>query len=141
MKCHTETQAFLTGEGACRRLCGRIAVSHMNCGSVVQIHIRNLPCDRAFACLCIELRGGSYPLPGLPISRGEALMSVYTAAFTPEDTVGCRVVLTGENRGACREILACGRLSPCFSPDCCPPDPRPLFAAPIRRLPGESTFY
>lgn len=142
MKCCTETQAFLSGEGPYRRLCGRILVSCQGRGSVVQTHIRNLPCQCAFLGLCLELCGRRYPLPELLVYRGEALMSVYTGAFTPKDTVGGLAVLIGDPcLGARGTPIACGRLSACFSPDCCSFDPRPLFAAPIRWSPDESTFY
>lgn len=133
MRSCTETQTCLTGEGAYRHLCGRVTVSPFLCGSVIQIHVRCIPCRCAFLGFCLEICGRKYPLPELLVTRGEALLSVYTSAFTPKDTAGAQVILTGDPCSPeCGTVVARGCLAPCFTPGCCPPDPRPLFAGPIR---------
>lgn len=139
MKGFMETQAMLTGEGAHRCVCGRIRISPMGCGSVVQAHVRGLPGRSCFFGFCIELCGRRYPLPPLLSCDGEALLSVYACAFCPEDTVGGHVLLTTDPCApdGCMRI-ACGCISPCVRQPCCPPDPRPLFGAPPRPLPGGS---
>ena len=132
MKGCLETQAVICGEGAHRCVAGRVHISPMGCGSVIQAHIRRLPCQGSFFGFCIELCGRRFPLPELLACDGEALMSVFTGAFSPEDTVGGHVVLTTDPcvPGGCMRI-ACGRICPCVRQECCPPDPRPLFAALI----------
>jgi len=142
MKCCSETQAHLAGTEEYRCLTGCVTISPIGCGSAIQVHIRHLPFRHAFLGFCIELCGRRYPLPELMVCDGEALMSVYTCAFRPEETVGARVILTRDPHSPCGCCpVACGTFAPLFSPGCCPPDPRPLFAAPIHRSPGGSTFY
>ena len=141
MKRCTETQAHLAGAEAYRCLSGRVTISPVGCGSAVQVHIRRLPFRCAFLGFCIELCGRRYPMPELMVCDGEALMSVYTGVFRPEETVGGRIIITGDPHSPCGcRPVACGCLSPVFIPGCCPPDPRPLFAAPIHLSPGGSTF-
>ena len=141
MKGCIETQAVLCGEGAFPCISGRIRISPLGQGSIVQVHIRGLPCRDGFFGLCIELCGRRYPLPGLPACAGEALMSVYAGAFCPEETIGGCILLTTDPCAPCgSQCIASGRIGICLSP-CCPPDPRPLFAPQVYRSPGESTFY
>ncbi len=134
MKGCMETQAILCGEGCYRFVTGMVRISPLGSGSVVQAHVRGLPCQPGFFGLYIELCGRRCPLPPLLSCEGEALMSVYTCAFCPEDTVGGQVVLTTDPcmTSDCARI-ACGPVARCVRPRGCPPDPRPLFAAPIRR--------
>ena len=141
MKGCLETQATVWGEGCRRCITGQIRISPLSCGSVVQLHIRGLPGDAGFFGVHIELCGRRYPLPPLLSCGGEALMSVYAGAFSPEDTLGGQVILSTDPcaPGGCTRI-ACGRIERCVRPSRCPPDPRPLFAAPIHWSPGGSTF-
>lgn len=140
MKGCMETQAHITGEGRYRRLCGQVRISPLGCGSVVQIHVRNLPDRDCFYGFRIELCGRIHPLPPLLSCGGEALMSVYVCSFYPDDTAGGHVILTTDPCAPCCERIACGCITPCLRPACCPPDPRPLFGAPPRPLPGGSIF-
>ena len=134
MKGCLETFATISSESACRSICGQVKISSLGCGSVIQAHIRGLPGRSVFFGFSVELCGRTYPLPPLLSCDGEALMSVYTGAFQPEDTPGGQIVLTPDpcspHRGG---VIACGRIVPCVRQPCCPPQPRPLFAAPIRR--------
>lgn len=123
-------QAQLAAEGCSCRISGCIRLLPMRCGSVVQVHVCGLPRCRAFYGLYIELCGQRCALPPLISCSSEALMSVYTDAFTPAEAVGCPAVLTTDPciPGGCTRI-ACGRIMPDRAD--CRPDPRPLFAAPI----------
>ena len=58
------------------------------------------------------------------------------------DTIGGQVFLTTDPcTPDCGKPLACGCITSRLNPPCCPPDPRPLFGAPPRPLPGGSIFY
>ena len=132
MRKPTETQAVICGEGAYRHITGCVRISPFRSGSVVQAHIRGLPSHPQMLGFSIEICGRLFPLPALLNACSEALMSVYTCDFTPCETVGACVRLTCDPcANSCP--IACGVLAPCFTQGCCPPDPRPLFAAPIRR--------
>jgi len=133
MKGCMETQAMLCGESIYCAITGTIRISPLQCGSVVQVHVRGLPGRSCFFGLCIDLCGQRHPLPPLLNCGGEALMSVYVCTFRPEDTVGGQVFLTTDPcTPDCGKPLACGCITPRLSPPCCPPDPRPLFGAPPR---------
>lgn len=133
MKGCPESHAAIRGECNYRCVCGCIRLSPMRCGSLVQVHINGLPCGVACPGLCVELCGRRIPLPSLINADGEALMSVYTDAFSPRDAIGAKAVLTTDACSPCAPLIACGTFRPGIRPDCCPPDPRPLFAALIRR--------
>lgn len=136
MKAHPEAQAMISGSGAYRSVSGCVRISPMGGGSAVQAHVRGFPCPSDFYGFSVELNGGRRcPLPPLMTCCGEALMSVWTDSFAPSEAVCGRVVLTGDPcaPGSCPRPVACGAIRPFVRPDCrCPPDPRPLFAAPIR---------
>ncbi len=132
MKGCMETQAYLSGEGAYRAVSGCVRISPFGNGSVVQAHVRGLPCPSAFYGFFIELCGRRCPLPPLLSCCGEALMSVYVCSFRPEDTICGRIVLTGDPCARNCAPIACGCIVEVVTPGCRPMDPRPLFAAPIR---------
>ena len=138
MKGCIETQASLRSEGCCSCISGCARISPFGCGSVIQVHIRGLPHD-GFYGLSIELCGRHFPLPALLACRGEALMSVYSCAFVPGETVGGCILLSADPCAPNGGCIASGRISACFS-SCCPPDPRPLFAPQLFRSPDESIF-
>jgi len=136
----TEMQAYIAGEGRYRCICGQVRLSPLGCGSVVQTHIKGFPGKNCFYGLLIEQCGRHFPLPPLLPCSGEALMSVYTCSFCPEDIAGGQVIITTDPCSPCCTHIACGRIVPCIRHSCCPPDPRPLFGAPPRPLPGGSIF-
>lgn len=140
MKGCMETQARIVGENRFRPICGQVRISPLGCGSVVQAHIRGLPGSGCLYGFRLELCGRVFPLPPLLSCDGEALMSVYVCSFCPEDTVGGQLILTTDPCAPGCARIACGRITPCVRPPCCPPDPRPLFGAPPRPLPGRSIF-
>lgn len=133
MKGCFEAQAVIRGECDYRSITGCIHASPLRCGSMIQVHIHGLPCGTACFGFCIELCGRRISMPSLINSGGEALLSVYTDAFSPEDALGAKAIITLDPCSPCACPLASGCFQRSIRPDCCPPDPRPLFAALIRR--------
>lgn len=133
MKDCFDAQAFIHGECNFRCVSGCIRISPMRCGSLVQIHIHGLPCGLTRMGFFIELCSGRVPMPSLINTGGETLLSVYTNAFSPRELSGARVILTSDPSSCGCQSIACGYFQPYVKQNCCPPDPRPLFALPIRR--------
>lgn len=141
MKGCMETQAYISGEGGYRCVSGQVRIAPLSCGSVIQAHIRSLPGKNCFYGFSIELCGRRCPLPPLLSCEGEALLSVYLCSLCPEDAIGGRIIITTDPCAPDCRPVACGCIKPYLRQPCCPPDPRPLFGAPPRPLPGGSIFY
>lgn len=133
MKGCSEAQALIRGERGFPCVAGCVRVSPLRCGSMVQIHIHGLPCSVSRFGFSIEQCGRRILTASLTNAGGEALLSVYTDAFLPCEIIGANAVVTSDPCAPCACMVACGCFQHLVRPGCCPPDPRPLFAAPIRR--------
>ena len=122
-------QAMIRGEGIHSCICGCVRFCPMECGTVVQVHIRNLPESSSFLGIQIENSGCCFALPPLLSCNGNALMSVYAGCLSPEKLCGSILVITSDPCSCCR--IACGRILPCAPQGHRCSDPRPLFAAPV----------
>lgn len=127
-----ETQASVCGEGRYRAVSGCVRVSPMACGSAVQVHVKGLPCADGFIGLCAVICGREYRLPPLLACQGEAIMSVYVCAFSPEETIGGQIILTADTGIYGERVrVASGRFEPVSRPGCFPPAPQPR---PVGRI-------